>query len=301
MSCQKSANNVSRWSASRAAISATGSQAANMAGNVLDRVATLADKVTNQVGQTQAGVTTPILRAIDRPTTLAAKAAPAVAMLAGLVTARVAFNTRGPQPVLAVGVTWRDQPALDPEQRLKRAAGRVALSAGGAVGATVVAHQGMTGQPKQFQDSRTGKKVRIGPAKPRLVKAMTYGDRLVTGRNVIDQRGKIVRGDQGNYFAGTTTVKTSAGKQTITHVRKMGLPAESYYFNRALKNGELAALAAGQSQAHKMKGYAGTVSAEENLVPLWSAQKRGMILTALHWPNRGMAPPPGSTWQEQKA
>ncbi|MCB0153797.1 MAG: hypothetical protein KDF65_03300, partial [Anaerolineae bacterium] len=128
----------------------------------------------------------------------------------------------------------------------------------------------------------------------------TYGDRLVSGRNVLDQRGQIVRGDQGDYFAGTTQVKTSAGSQTITHVRKMGLPAESYYFNRPLTNGELAALAAGQGRAHHLKGYVGTVSAQENLVPLWSAQKRTMILTALHWPNRGMAPPLGSSWQEQK-
>ena len=79
-------------------------------------------------------------------------------------------------------------------------------------------------------------------------------------------------------------VKLPEGKRTVTHVQKMGLPATSHYFDRALSDEDVASLVSGQTKGHKMGGYVGTIGAMENLAPTWAQVKRSMILTRLHWP-----------------
>jgi hypothetical protein len=105
------------------------------------------------------------------------------------------------------------------------------------------------------------------------------------GKNVVSSGGEIVRAATGGvWHRGTSVVQTTGGQRTLTHLQSLKLPAQHFYFDRQLSDGEVAGLVSGQAQANRLPGYVGEVHPMENLVPSWSATKKAMIITRLYHP-----------------
>jgi len=105
------------------------------------------------------------------------------------------------------------------------------------------------------------------------------------GKNVVSSEGNIVRATKsGAWHRGTSVVQTAGGQRTLTHLQSLKLPAQHFYFDRKLSDGEVAGLVSGQTKANRLSGYVGEVHSMENLVPSWGATKKAMITTRLYHP-----------------
>lgn len=295
MSCNRGETKISRTGSVKAGISALGSKVGSVAGTMAGNVAQAADAVSDAVGKTVAPASNRVLKAIDRPTTVAANLLPALAAAATVTQVRVAAtgSGQGRRPAVAVAVAMRDMPdmagKLKARQKLQRGLGVAAL-AGSALASTAA---DLTEQPQgQRKLTRSRKTLLLGKqqvevtfAKSKLTGWLNNRNSLVSARNVVSSQGDMVHYGQSVWHRGTTVVELPEGQRTITQVQKLGLPSTSYYFERSLSDEEVASLVSGQSKPHKMTGYVGTIGAMENLAPSWSQVKRAMILTRLHWPN----------------
>ena len=63
------------------------------------------------------------------------------------------------------------------------------------------------------------------------------------------------------------------------HLQSLAVPAGHYYFNRALRDVEVAGIISGQHeyQARHLPGYAGEVTEVESLVPAVSQVKKRLL------------------------
>ena len=105
------------------------------------------------------------------------------------------------------------------------------------------------------------------------------------GKNVVSSEGDIIKAAKnGAWHRGTSVVQTADGQRTITHLQSLKLPAQHYYFDRKLSDGQVAGLVSGQEKATRLPGYVGEVHPVENLVPSWGATKKAMITTRLYHP-----------------
>lgn len=295
MSCNRSETKISRTGSMKAGISTLSSKAGSVAGVIAGNVTRASDTVTGAIGKTVAPTSNRVLKAIDRPTTVAANLLPALAGAAAVTQVRVATTGpgQGRRPAVAVAVAMRDLPdmagKLRARQKVQRGLGVAAL-AGGVLAATAAE---LTEQPqgkrKLTQSRKTflvgEQQVEVTFAKSKLTGWLNKRNALVSAGNVVSSQGDLVHYGQGVWHRGTTVVKLPEGRRTITQVQKLGLPPTSHYFEQALSDEAVASLVSGQSKPHKMTGYVGTIGAMENLAPGWAQVKRAMILTRLHWPN----------------
>lgn len=308
MSCEKNTNQVGRLAGVGAGISQAGSRVGNaigvmagragqMASASADRASRAADTTTEAIGQRVAPLSNKLLRAVDRPTTIAANLAPALITAAGVTQVRL-YTTgpgQGARPGVALALGMRD---FKDAARNLRTLGQVSKKyrqvqvAGGLAASLAAAAAVKPGAEEKTleQSKQRGKPTQVHFSQTRLTGLLNQGDRLLSGRNVVSSEGSLVQTGRGSlWHRGTTVVKAGAGEQTITHVRSLALPSTSHYFDRNLSEAETAEVVTGQAKAHRMPGYVGTIGGMEQLAPGWAQAKRAMILTRLYWPSASPA------------
>lgn len=130
----------------------------------------------------------------------------------------------------------------------------------------------------------------------KLTKLLNKQDRLLNGVLSRNEGELVTYKKSGQVYVwhrGTTTVQMRDPKtgdhaeRVITHLQSIAVPASSYYFDRPLSDQEVADIVTGQSKVRpqQLDGYVGSISAIENLTPVWASTKRALILTRLHWPS----------------
>jgi hypothetical protein len=300
MSCSQNSNKLGRAGSLKTGISTLGSKAGRVAGSLASQVNQATTAVAEVTGRTVAPVSNRVLAAVDRPTTIAAKLVPA--LVAAAVYTQVKVSATGPQqgrrPAIAVAVGLREVPDLLEKARtasqVKKGVGLAALAGGlaASIAADVTAQPG--GERKLVQRKKRfllgEQQVEVAFTKSSLTTFLNRRDLMVSRKNVIASSGDMVHFGSATWHRGATVVKTPQGKRTMTHLRRLGLPSASYYFERSLSDQDVAALVSGQRPAQQMTGYVGTIGAMENLAPSWGQAKRAMILTRLHWPTAKPAP-----------
>jgi hypothetical protein len=294
MACERNIHRA-RSGAVAAGVTATGSKISSLAGQLAGRIGQAADVTALRIGRAIAPASNRVLAAVDRPTTIAANLAPALATAALFTQTRV-FATgpnRGTLPAVAVAVRLREPESL---ARQVKNHGRVVKSLGNAALAATMLADLATAAAKQPGGERTlvqttkrfllgQRSVEIGLTKSRLTGLLNGRDLLIGARHVVSSTGDVVTDPGGHkWHRGTTVIKTPQGRRTITHVRSLGLPASSYYFDQSLSDAEVAGLVSCQARPQRMAGYVGSIGAVETLAPGWAQAKRAMILTRLHWP-----------------
>ena len=317
MSCETNTNKIGRTVGLRAGISQASSQAGHVLGQMADRAGQvaglavarttqMADATAETVGPRVAPISSKVLGAVNRPTTIAAKLAPALVAAAGVTQTRV-YTTgpdQGTRPGLAIAVGMRD---FGDAVRNLKTIGKVAkkyrqvqIVAGLVAGVAAAGAIQPDSQAKTMEQvKQRGRPARVQFSQTRLTSLLNWGDRMLSRRNVVSSDGSLVRTGQGQlWHRGTTVVQTGTGRQTITHLRSLVLPPTSHYFDRTLSEAETAEVVTGQVKAHKLAGYVGTIDSMEQLAPGWAQTKRAMILTRLHWP--AASPPPETRWREKK-
>jgi hypothetical protein len=110
--------------------------------------------------------------------------------------------------------------------------------------------------------------------------------RTVAGMGLVtESRGLMLETGGQSWHLGTTTVATGQGERTVTHLQRLSLPGQSYFFNRPLSENEAVGLISGQKgfEPRQLPGYAGAVSEGEALAPLWAESKKALIRAHLLW------------------
>ncbi|MFN8459287.1 MAG: hypothetical protein U0401_32320 [Anaerolineae bacterium] len=107
---------------------------------------------------------------------------------------------------------------------------------------------------------------------------------VLPGAEVEHTKGTLFRVGGNSWHWGETTVYTSRGRQTITHLQTLALPSSHYYFNRPVAAQDMVELAGGTTKPETIQGFAGSVSKTETLCTGWAAAKQNLILARLHWP-----------------
>jgi len=279
--------------------------ATQKAGAALEQWAGTQDALNEKVVGRMAPLSNAVLGKLDRPTVTAAKAAPyIIGALATLHFRGYLVTQRGSAPVAAVAVAprplgeiWRTRPMACRVRRAVGMAGAVsALSASAAVWATKEKAGGRTLSLKKNGQVMAEIKFQKSAKVTRFLNRMDLIGSHRLGKNVISSDGDIVRASKGgNWHRGTSTVQTSKGQRTLTHLQSLKLPAHHYYFDRKLSDVEVAGLVSGREKANQMTGYVGEVHPMENLVPTWGATKKGLITTRLYHP------PTKARWSSQPA
>jgi hypothetical protein len=85
------------------------------------------------------------------------------------------------------------------------------------------------------------------------------------------------------WHLGITQVQTSQGERTIGHLQSLNAPPTHYYFNRALREAEVAGVIGHQRgfTPKHLPGFAGEVTEVESLNPLLAGLKQRLIQTHL--------------------
>jgi hypothetical protein len=282
------------------------SRLSSQAGSVAAGISSTLDNATSQVGQRVAPVSNRVLKTVDRPTTIAANLLPALATAAVYTQVRTAATGpgQGRRPGAAIAVGLRSSHDIAARRknlnRIKQGVGAAAIV--GSVAASVAADVSAKDEGKRKLTQRRqrflwGKqKVDVTFSKSGLTNLLNRRQTLVSGKQIVSSEGDMVRHGASTWHRGTSVVNLPAGKRTITHLQQLGLPATNHYFERTLSDEEVAGVVSGQSPAHKMSGYVGTIGRMEQLAPSWAQAKRAMILTRLHWPT-GQKGPVG--WEKQ--
>ncbi len=121
-----------------------------------------------------------------------------------------------------------------------------------------------------------------------------YASRLSPALNAADIRGwpvpvkhslGVMAESQGqSWHMGVTTVEAPQGEQrSICHLQSLNWPGTHYYFNRALKDEEVAVITSNHPafpEPKHMKGYLGEVTEVESLAPSIAHLKHRLIQAA---------------------
>lgn len=304
MSCERNSTRVAATAAVKSGVNGTAAKAGTVLGAVvsrtgqtgrsgLNRLAAIADTVDNQLARCVAPASNALLRAVDRPAVVAAKAVPyVVAALATLRFRGYLVTGQGSSPVAAIAVTPR---SLGEMAQNRRTLGRVkqglamAGTVSGLAGSAVAAATAEKSDHRTLELRHKNKVVASATFQkaPRLSQVLNRLDLVGShrlGQNVISSEGDIVRVGRGSWHRGTSIINTPQGRRTITHVQSLSLPAQHYYFDRRLSAEETAGMVSGRMPANRLPGYVGEVHRLENLLPSWGAAKKALITTRLYHP-----------------
>ena len=116
------------------------------------------------------------------------------------------------------------------------------------------------------------------------------------GGKLTHSSGVIIKVDGKTWHSGLVKTRTRAGEHTMQHVRSLSYPPQDYYFDRKLKEKELAQLVSRRRKPATIDGYIGQVSPMDNLAGSWGRLKHNLIRQRILFPPPGSAPgarPPG--------
>lgn len=182
---------------------------------------------------------------------------------------------------------------LKSERRLLKILGAAKL-ASNVMASLAVLTEDLEGSRSVIKQEGPIKEVKF--CRTKLTKLLNKQDRLLNGVLSRNEGELVTYKKSGQMYAwhrGTTTVQMPDPKtgdhteRVIMHLQSIAVPATSYYFDRPLSDQEVAEIVTGQSKIrpHQLDGYVGSISAIENLTPVWASTKRALILTRLHWPS----------------
>jgi hypothetical protein len=121
----------------------------------------------------------------------------------------------------------------------------------------------------------------------RLTPALNARDIMGQSRlSVAFSGGQIVESGGKSWHVGTTVIKMPQDElRTITHLQSMALPSSHYYFDRPLKDREVAGIVLGQKgfEPKHVPGFVGQVSELESLHPGLAGLKKGLVRAQLFW------------------
>lgn len=265
MSCQ---TNPAKVAAAGAAAGITGT--GSMFGYNLGQIAAKTPDF-NKVGEVTGSVSNAILRVID-PTDLEARQ-----------SARSLTATASTLVNFGAWVTGL-KPTLTVANRVIGVTGRVTGMAGN--WAAALCKSGNTGTvevKKRFLFFFTSRQ-KVQLTQSNLLTSYLNRADVLPGTEVEHTKGTLFKVGGNTWHWGETTVDTSRGRQTITHLQTLALPSSHYYFDRSVAAQDMAELANGAKKPETIDGFAGSVSKTESLCPGWAAAKQDLILARLHWP-----------------
>jgi hypothetical protein len=148
-----------------------------------------------------------------------------------------------------------------------------------------------TGAARLSRDSRAGPVKQRNYSERPQIRMRMYASRLSPALNAADIRGwpvsprrslGVMAESQGqSWHMGVTTVETPQGEQrSICHLQSLNWPGTHYYFNRALKDEEVAVITSNHPafpEPKHMKGYLGEVTEVESLAPTIAHIKHQLI------------------------
>jgi hypothetical protein len=288
MSCERLQNQVKKC-AVKNGLSAMGSRAANLGGQLLTGL----ERGTDALGSAAA----PGVGVAMRLGVIPSKSTRRGLQVSGVAAAGVAGFVAGRRGQVAQGLlraggingvlklALRLQPQLKAAYGVVQAVDKVSSAAGS--GAAMLSYNGAAGRTTVkerrlflFEGTR-----RVDVWRSRLTGVLNRSDQL--SRNVVSSRGVMFKvNNSTTWHSGTSVVQTSAGTQTITHLRSLNLMGRHYYFDRPLSARNAAGIAAGQLDPTTVPGFKGQVSGVESLVPAWASLKHALIRAHLHWPEK---------------
>lgn len=261
MSCNRQLNRVKRC-AGQNGLSAMGNRAANLAGQMLAGL----EQGTDALGSTAAPVVGAAMRLGVSPSKSTRRGlqvtSVAVAGVAGFVAGR---RWQAAQGLLRAGgvngvlrLVLRLRPQLKAAYGAAQTVDKISSAAG--TGAALLSYSGDAGRTTVkerrlflFEGTR-----QVDFWRSRLTGLLNRSDQL--SRNVISSRGVMFRVGPTTWHSGTSVVQTSAGTQTITHLRSLNLLGRHYYFDRPLAASNAAGIAAGHRPRLQRTGQRGRVA-----------------------------------------
>ncbi len=289
MSCNRTGLKIALGSA-RAGISDLGNRTAGVVATTAARL----DRLNEAAGRTVAPATNLAMRFIgpQSPETRRAVGATAAAVIttAGLFPAGRRGLRRGAGLLAAGGKAGLQVGVhLVPHARTAYVAAKAVEKGTSLVG---VAAGNLTKTGEAGQVVREKRRFLVGTAKIPVElwsSSLTplFNRRDILTRQVISSKGVMFESDGQVWHRGTTVVKTSTGRRTITHLQSLNAPATHFYFSRPISNEQAVGLASGQLKPEETPGYVAGVSRLESLAPALAQAKHALIRAHLHWPGGG--------------
>jgi hypothetical protein len=198
-------------------------------------------------------------------------------------TAQALSRTVGGMVNIAAWVTGV-RPALATGKRVVSIAGRVTGMAGNLAAALCKSgNAGTVEVKKRFLLFFTSKQ-KVQLSKSRLLTSFLNRSDVLPGAEVVNTTGALFKAGGNTWHWGETTVHTSRGQHTVTHLQALALPSDHYYFDRQVSAYDMVELASGSKKPESIEGFAGTVSQTEMLCPGWALTNQALILSKIHWP-----------------
>jgi hypothetical protein len=205
----------------------------------------------------------------------------------GAKTLAKSTQARAQLGVKAGQLALKAMPATRAVGRAVKTADRISSAAGNIIGAkSATAEAGEVMQEKRkllFFKSKTPVTLWQSNLTGALNRQDVPGTGRFTGQNVASSEGVMFKTEGKTWHRGTTVVKTGQGERTMTHLRSMNVPANHYYFNRSISDEAAVGVASGQTKPQDVPGFAGQVSATENLCPALASTKQALIKAQVYY------------------
>jgi len=269
LSCEKNGRKFGVTAAAKNGISAVAGKAGNVAGAIRRAQG---QAITSMAGK-PASATLGVVNNFGMPASI--DTLTPLASAAALVTSvrnpdRDRDEDKGPRPNIRTNVL----------NIVTAAQGIKAVSVGAGTGLARLSRNGSDG-PVEQRNYFDRPQIRMRMYSSRLSPALNASDIRGWPVSVKRSGGKMYENRGQTWHAGTTTVETPTGEErTMTHLQSMNWPRTHYYFNRALRDDEVAGMIGqhhGFPAPRDVKGFLGEVSEVESLAPIVSRLKRGLI------------------------
>ncbi len=258
-----------------------------------EKLARAEDAVTYGLGPKVSGLNNRLLETLDRPTTMAANAAPYLLAGSALGRGGVYAGLKAGTPAVGGIVTLRPLGQMARHLTLLSQGRKVAqtlslnrLLVSAAAGASRSRSERVRTYELKSGD-KTVSTVRFWKS-PKLTTWLNRGDLSgahALGQNLSASFGDLVQAEPGGvWHRGTSVFKTPTGRRTLTHLRSLGLPSRHLYFERKLTDEQVSSLITGRVKPSKLPGYVGEISAMESLAPAWAMTKGAMITNRIYHP-----------------
>jgi hypothetical protein len=119
----------------------------------------------------------------------------------------------------------------------------------------------------------------------RLTPALNARDIVGLPLKIQASQGQMFESRGKSWHLGVTTIRTGQGERTLVHLQSLTAPSTHYYFNRVLREAEVAGIIGGQREFEPkhMPGFRGEVTEVESLVPAVARVKKWLIQLHLFW------------------
>ncbi len=281
MSCEKNGSKVGTTAAIKNGITAAASRAGNVIATVANRVGTSGQSVKDSAGSGVASAQNKVKKAQGQALkTLVGKPASATLGVVNNFGMPPSINSLTPLAAAGALVSRNKGSRSAILNAVAAAQGARAVSGGVGTGVARLSRNGNAGPVEQrTYFDRPQIRIRMYPS--RVSTALNAADIRGWPVSVKRSAGKMYENRGQTWHAGATTVETPSGEaRTMTHLQSLNLPGSHYYFNRALRDDEVAGMIGkhhGFPEPRDVKGFLGEVTEVESLAPTVAHLKHRLI------------------------